>query len=181
MPKILEEVYYDGARERLERLGLAPIMDEIKALLTGFVLPVKEERDANGGAEVRKRLDARFGAIPGWDRKTSGDIDWIKCHTVNGTTVCLGVEIQVSARSDLLVVDMIHLNAAFREGRIDVGVIVVPTDRLGVFLTDRGPCMSDAKKHAEAARLQDAPLILLAIEHDGPGPPLPKQGKRQSK
>lgn len=87
----------------------------------------------------------------------------------------------MSARSDLLVVDMIHLAAAFREGRLDVGVLVVPSDRLSRFLTDRGPCISDAKKHAKAARLEDSPLILLAIEHDGPGEPLAKQAKRSIK
>lgn len=52
---------------------------------------------------------------------------------------------QVSARSDLLVMDMIHLNAAFREGRIDVGLVIVPSDKLSKYLTDRAPCMSDAK------------------------------------
>ena len=64
---------------------------------------------------------------------------------VNGTTVCVGVEVQVSARSDLLVVDMIHLTAAFREGRLDAGVVIVPSDKLSRYLTDR---FSDAKKHA---------------------------------
>ena len=123
-------------------------------------------------------IDARFEGKGGWARKTSGDIDWIKCHTVNGTSVCVGVEVQVSARSDLLVVDMIHLNAAFRDGRLDIGIVVVPSDRLSRFLTDRGPCFSDAKKHVREARLEDSPLVLLAIEHDGAGPRLPKQAKR---
>lgn len=90
------------------------------------------------------------------------------------------VEVQVSARSDLLVVDMIHLTAAFRDGRLDVGVLIVPSDKLSRFLTDRGPCISDAKKHARVARLEDSPLILFAIEHDGAGPALNKQPKRQS-
>jgi hypothetical protein len=45
----------------------------------------------------------------GWAKKVTGGIDWLKCHTVNGTRVCIGLEVQVSARSDLLVVDMIHL------------------------------------------------------------------------
>ena len=76
---------------------------------------------------------------------------------------------------------MIHLTAAFRDGRLDIGVVVVPSDSLSRFLTDRGPCFSDAKRHAKQARLEDSPLVLLAIEHDGPGPPLPKQVKRSSK
>lgn len=181
MPKIVEEIHYDGARERVERLGLTPLIDEIRQIVTGFQLLVQEQQDTNGGAAVRKLLDARFEQSGGWTKKVSGDIDWTKCKVVNGTKVCVGVEVQVSARSDLLVVDMIHLTAAFREGRLDAGIVIVPSDKLSRFLTDRGPCISDAKKHAKAARLEDSPLILLAIEHDGPGPSLAKQPKRASK
>lgn len=181
MPRIVEEVHYDGARERVARLGLTPLIEEIKEIVTGFKLLVQEKTDANGGAAVRKLLDARFEQFGGWTKKVAGDIDWTKCKVVNGTKVCVGVEVQVSARSDLLVVDMIHLTAAFRDGRLDVGIVIVPSDKLSKFLTDRAPCISDAKKHAKAARLEDSPLILLAIEHDGPGPLLAKQAKRSSK
>ncbi len=169
MPRIVEEIYYEGARERVERLGLSSLIDEIKEIITGFTLLVQEKSDSNGGAAVRKLLDARFEASGGWTKKVVGDIDWTKCKAVNGTKVCVGVEVQVSARSDLLVVDMIRLTAAFRDGRLDVGVLIVPSDKLSRFLTDRGPCISDAKKHAKVARLEDSPLILLAVEHDGPG------------
>ncbi len=181
MPGIVEEVYYDGAKKRIERLGLTPLVEEIRIAVSAFELRVKEEVDANGGAAVRKLIDARFEAIGGWTKKVAGDIDWLKCKQINGTRVCVGVEVQVSARSDLLVVDMIHLNAAFRDGRLDVGVLIVPSDRLSRFLTDRGPCISDAKKHAKVARLEDSPLVLFAIEHDGPGESLAKQAKRPSK
>lgn len=178
MPKLVEEVFYNGARERVDRLGLTPLIDEIRTVIDSFPLRVKEQVDANGAAAVRKLLDDAFNRIGGWAKKVSGDIDWLKCLVVNGTRLCVGVEVQVSARSDLLVVDMIHLNAAFREGRIDAGVVIVPSDRLSRFLTDRCPCMSDTKKHARVARLEDAPLILFAIEHDGPGEALAKQPKR---
>jgi len=70
------------------------------------------------------------------------------------------------------------LRRALREGSIDVGVLVVPSDRLGKFLTDRGPKMADAKRHVEEAQAQDLPLVLIAIEHDGPGEALAKQAKR---
>jgi len=181
MPKIIEEVYYNGARDRAERLGLGTLIDEIRTAVQGFTLLVKEETDANGGAAVRKLLDGQFRAAGGWQRKVVGDIDWIKCHQVNGTRVCVGVEVQVSARSDLLAVDMIHLAAAFRDARIDIGVLVTSSDRLSRFLTDRGPSISDAKRHVKSTRLEDYPLILLAVEHDGPGEPLAKQPKRARK
>jgi hypothetical protein len=181
MPKISEEISYDGAKERVERLGLGPLLDEVRSTITRFTLRVKEQKDANGGAAVRKLLDQRFERARGWTKRQTGDIDWIKCGTVNGTRVCIGVEVQFSARSDLLAIDIHHLRKAIIGGGIDVGILVVPNDHLAVFLTDRGPRISDAKRHVEEARAQDLPLILIALRHDGPGPALAKQAKRRSK
>lgn len=150
----------------------------MREILGSIELRVKEERDANGGAAVRKLIDGQFERHEGWTMAKSGGIDWTKCRVVNGTRVCVGVEVQVSARSDLLVIDVIHLRRALVAGQIDVGVLIVPSDRLGVFLTDRGPRMADAERHVREARADDLPLVLMALEHDGPGPPLGKQAKR---
>jgi hypothetical protein len=177
--RIVEEHPYDGVQERIERLGLGPLLDELRRVLQAFPLRVKEERDANGGAAVRRLIDEEFARAPGWAKKQTGDVDWTKCLTVNGTRVCIGVEIQFSARSDLLVIDIIHLRQALTAGKIDVAVLVVPSDRLGVFLTDRGPKMADAKRHVREARADDLPLLLVAVEHDGPGEALAKQAKRR--
>jgi hypothetical protein len=178
VPRIVEEQPYNGVLERAERLGLVRLLDELRGILQGFELRVKEQRDANGGAAVRRLIDERFQRAKGWTKKQTGDVDWTKCLIVNGVQVCLGVEIQFSARSDLVVIDLIHLRKALTEGKIDVAVLVVPSDRLGVFLTDRGPKMADAKRHVRAARADDLPLLLIALEHDGPGPALAKQLKR---
>ncbi len=178
MPRITEEQPYNGVLERIGRLGIAPLVDELREILKGFPLLVEERRDANGGAAVRKLIDAGFERAKGWTKRQVGDVDWTKCRTVNGTRVCLGVEIQFSARSDLIVVDVIHLRKAITDGMIDVAVLVVPSDRLGVFLTDRGPKIADAKRHVREARADDLPLLLIALEHDGRGPALPKQAKR---
>lgn len=181
MPTISEEHPCNGALEKIARLGLGDLYNELKQILTGFTLLVKEERDANGGAAVRKLIDAQFQAARGWTKKQTGDIDWTKCRTIDGAQVCIGVEVQFSGRSDLIVVDLIHLRKAIADGKIDVGVLVVASDRLGRFLTDRGPKMADAKRHVREARADDLPLVLVGLEHDGPGAPLPKQEKRERK
>jgi Restriction endonuclease BglII len=113
-------------------------------------------------------------------RENLWGIDWRKCLVINGIRVCVGVEIQFSARSDLVVIDIIHLRQALTAGEIDVGILVLPTDRLSIYLTDRGPSIATAKRHVLAARAEDLPLLLIALEHDGPSPPLAKQGKRAS-
>jgi hypothetical protein len=181
MTRVAERKDYDGATERIQRLGLQPLWDELEKVLTGFQLFVEERRDANGGAAVRDMIDREFVRVGGWSNLQTGGIDWTKCKIINGTRVCLGVEIQFSGRSDLLIVDVTHLRDEITAGAIDVGVMVVPSDRLGKFLTDRGPKFSDAIRAIKRARAEDAPLIVLALEHDGVGPALPKRRTRQGR
>jgi hypothetical protein len=177
MPRIVEERFYGGVGQKIARLGLMPLIDEVRSLLTGFTLLVEEKKDANGAAGIRKRIDRRFEQQGGWTKAASGSADWTKSKIVNGTTLCLEVEIQVSARSDLLIRDVIHLRDSLEAGRIDVGIIVVPSDTLGPFLTDRTPRLRDATRTIKEARAENLPILLIAVEHDGPGPALPKQRK----
>jgi hypothetical protein len=181
MPKIADRKFFNGTNEKLDRLGLRGLWQELETLLTRFELLVVEARDSNGGAAVRVLIDDRFRTAGGWENKPTGGVDWTKCRTVNGTRVCLGVEIQFSARSDLLIVDVQHLRDEITEGRIDVGVIVVPSNKLAYFLTDRVARYTDAVKAVERARASDLPLVVLALEHDGPGPALMKRQTRQGK
>jgi hypothetical protein len=177
MPK-LEEIAYDGFFGKTKRLGLLEILEETRRILSGFELRVMEKKNSNGGAALRELIDERFESAVGWKKKQTGDIDWTKCYRVNGTEVCLGIEVQMSARSDLLVMDIDHLRRGMAEGRIDVGVLAVPSDALGTFLTDRGPCLSDAKRHVDVARASDLPLLLIGLTHDSPGEALAKRYKR---
>jgi hypothetical protein len=87
----------------------------------------------------------------------------------------------MSARSDLLTMDVYHLLDALQKGTIDIAVLVVPDDTLGKYLTDRGPKFSDASRHVERASGDKFPFRILAIRHDGPGEPLAKQFKATQK
>lgn len=181
MPRIQERRNFNGAEERLSRLGLKALWSELEGVLCGFELEIEERKDANSGAEIRSRFDARFQELGGWDKRSSGGVDWTKCHAVNGTRVCLGVEIQFSARSDLLIVDVSHLRDEITAGSIDVGVIAVPSDSTAVFLTDRVARFSDAVVAVTRARAEDLPLVVLGLAHDGVGLALPKRRTRQGR
>jgi hypothetical protein len=172
--KIVNEKPYDGFERKVVRLGLVELIDEVKALISQFDLLLLEERDRNSSAAVRRMLDARFTATPGWRKIQSGGIDWTKCIFHNGAEVCVGVELQVSSRSDLLTNDLTHLTRAIEQGDIDAGIIVVPSDTTAYFLTDRVPRFRDALDHVDRAKAQFSPLLILSIGHDGPGPALPK-------
>lgn len=141
-----------------------------------------ESRDANSGAVVRERIDNALNALGGWQKKASGGIDWIKKIRYNDSIVArIGVEIQVSARSDLMVRDIVHFRNSLQEGTIDVGVLVVPSDRLESFLPDRAPSLRDAIRYIEVEFKEATtfPIIVIAVEHDGQGEALPKR-KRKS-
>jgi hypothetical protein len=181
LPTISQQQAYNGALERVIRLGLSPLVSELQQVLTGFDLRLEERRDANGGAAVRSILDERFNGAGGWSQRTSGGVDWTKCSTHNGARVCVGAEIQFSGRSDMLIVDVTHLRDSIVGGEIDVGIIVVPADTTAPFLTDRVARFADATSAVERARAEDLPLLVYGLAHDGPGSALAKRRTRQGR
>src|SRR5712692_9606754 len=105
----IEEHPYGGAEERIARLGLTKLVDEVRNIVRGLKVRVEETKHANSGRALRRLIDARFEGRRGWSRRTSGGADWKKCAHVDGTELCVEVEVQVSARSDLVVIDIYHL------------------------------------------------------------------------
>jgi hypothetical protein len=170
MPTITVREDYNGFVAKMERLGLTPVVDEVERVVSGFELRVKEERHANGTQGLRKELDARFGAIGGWSKIASGGIDWSKSIAAGGS---IGVEVQVSGRSDMLAVDVLHLKEKLEGGEIDLGLIIVPDDSLSPYLTDRTPNLATAIRHV-SRHANDKPIRIVAFRHDGAGAPLPK-------
>ena len=130
MAKINSIQPYDGAENKIQRLGLQSLVDELISLVRNTTVLVSEQAEANGAAVIRELLDATFSGTKTWQAKKAGDVDRSKCKVVNGTRVCVGVEIQVSARSELLYKDILHLKNRVVGGDIDLGIIIVPSNRL---------------------------------------------------
>lgn len=180
--KITEIKYYSGSLERITKLGLSALFLEAQAIFLDTKVYLLESKDANGAAEIRKMVDASFTSSGGWEKAQTGDVDWIKKFRYNRTLIAsIGVEVQLSARSDLLIRDLVHLRNAIQNGIIEVGLIVVPSDKMQNYLPDRTPSFRDAKRifEVEFPEAQNIPLVLMAVEHDGEGPPIIKQ-KRKS-
>ena len=120
------------------RLGLSHIFLELLEILVPTEIRVLNEKQANGAGRVRELIDDRFGEYEDWVQSKSGDVDWVKRFRYNQTIVSrMGVEIQVSGRSDLLARDIIHIRNSLQDSHIDVGTIVVPSDEFEFLLTDR--------------------------------------------
>jgi hypothetical protein len=103
-----------------------------------------------------------------WQPQKKGGIDWTKCKTADGVHVCAGVKLQISTWRESLYKDILHLKTRIVTGDIDLGIIVVPSDRLQSFLPDRTPSVSYAKKviaehESESSRVQ----IELALSSSG--------------
>jgi hypothetical protein len=146
---------------------------------------VLDKKQANGAGVVRELIDAKFGQYADWVQSKSGDIDWVKRFRYNHTIVSrMGVEIQVSGRSDLLARDIVHIRNNLQDSHIDVGVIVVPSDDFEYRLTDRVANYSYAVRYVEEElrEAQSYPIVLIAVEHDGfSDVPLPKKTTNKGK
>ncbi|MBL7767491.1 MAG: hypothetical protein JNK20_00875 [Flavipsychrobacter sp.] len=180
--KITEIRYYDGSFQKITKLGLSALFLEIQQIFLETKIELEETKDANGAAVIRKLVDDEFSKKDEWSKISAGGIDWIKKFRYNRTLIAsIGVEVQLSARSDLLVRDLVHIRNAIQDGTIEVGVIVVPSDLLQRFLPDRTPSFKDALRifEQEFPEAQSYPIILMAVEHDGAGKALSKQ-KRKS-
>ncbi|MBA3351997.1 MAG: hypothetical protein H0U23_06150 [Blastocatellia bacterium] len=182
--KITKITYYGGGRDKICRLGLADLFLELQEIILQTKIVLEESAEANGAAGIREALDASFAGGDNWIGIKAGGIDWIKKIRYNQTFLArLGVEIQVSARSDLLIRDVVHLRNSLQKAEIDVGVIVVPDDRLQKFLPDRTPCFSDAIRYIEVEFKEATtfPIVVIGIEHDAPGKAIPKKKTNQGR
>jgi hypothetical protein len=181
MPNVTEHIFFGGAQQKLDRLGLKGIWNELEDVLTGFQVRHYKHDRKNPGVVLRSLLDNRFRSLSNWNENQGEGVDWIGCRTVNGTRVCLGVEIQfsVTAQSDLLFVDLQYLYDEIVAGRIDVGVMVVPSTKLASSLTDDVATYRDAVTGIQRAGATHYPIAVLALEHDRPGPALTKRRTRQ--
>ena len=167
MPVITNRKSFNGFDVKVDRIGLRPLILEVESAVEGFSLLLEERKHANGTRGIRQSIDANFAEIGGWNKITVGGVDWTKSDA-RGSTV--GVEVQVSGRSDLLAVDMLHLGNDLMGGIVDVGVIVVPDDALSHFLTDRTPNLRTALRHID----ENMAVQIIAFSHDGIGPALAK-------
>jgi hypothetical protein len=75
MTRIVKEEYFDGSKEKLERLGLWPLIDEIKTAITTFPLELKKEIHANGAATLRELIDDALRDVGDWPNAASGAVD----------------------------------------------------------------------------------------------------------
>jgi hypothetical protein len=183
MPRIAQRTFFGGTEAKISRLGLSGTWKELENLLTGFGFYADKRRTPDGGNILRNRLDGRFRSVDGWEAARTRGVDWTRCHRVQDTRVCVGVEIQLSAsaKSDLLLVDLQRLRDEITGGRIDIGVMVVPSDKLAQSLTNGVARNMDAIRAVERATASYLPLAVLALDHDGPGPALMKRQTRQGK
>lgn len=186
MPKITDLKTLNGTNNKIDRLGLHRLWEELTGILTRFRLELEESARANNAQILQGMFDQRFTSAPGWERRQSGHLYWRKSLAIDDTRVCLGAKIRIASRGglsggDSMVVEVINLTKQIASGAIDVAALAVPSDNLSTYLDGRVARFADAVRAVERSRATDLPLIILALEHDGPGPALPKKRTRQGR
>ncbi|MCX6261257.1 MAG: hypothetical protein NTY95_10560 [Bacteroidia bacterium] len=131
--KISKILYYGGARAKICRLGLSHLFLELQDILLSTQIYILREKQKNSAGVVRERIDYSFECTnkditnndDKWIKSSSGDIDWKRRYRFNTSIVpWIGVEIQVSARSDLLARDIVHIRNSLQESRIDMDLVL---------------------------------------------------------
>jgi hypothetical protein len=181
--KITNLKFYNGSRQKVCRLGLADLFLEVQEVLIDTRIGVKDKADGNGAGALREPIDAQFGKREDWVLSKSGSVNWVK-RVQSGETFLTRLGVQVPARSDMLIRDLVHLRNSLQSGKIDVGIIEVPSDSLQRLLTDRTPSYADAIRYIESEFPEGMnwPIVLIAVEHNECGTvALPKKTTNRGK
>lgn len=183
MPRLKDVRAFDGAENKIKRLGLGHVWNEVRAVLTGFHLEVEARFPANDAAVLVEVLNRRFAMTEGWARRKVGGRLWVKALVVDGAQICVGVRLQVSGRRDvsgpdLMIVEVTTLAQVMISGSVDVAILVVPSDELSAYLGRRSPKFSDAMRAAERSSFTDLPFMVVGLQPDTVRPVRP-QGPAQ--
>ncbi|MGI9086337.1 MAG: hypothetical protein ACR2HH_01130 [Chthoniobacterales bacterium] len=176
--KITNLAFYGRGKDKIARLGLTDLFLQVQEIVFATHVTLQEFVRANGAAPIREKIHASFSSNKDWARIAAGGFHRGKHMRSNPPfAAILDVKVQVSARSDLLIRDVVHLRNSLQKAEIDVGVIVVPDDRMQKFLPDRTPSFSDAIRYIEVEFKEATtfPIVVMAIEHDSPGKAMPKK------
>ena len=176
---------FDGTARKVDRLELRGVLDELRRLV-GRCGPLNRGITcADPGKMIRESVQAGL-LTAGWGKDRVGRGYWKKSLAIDAVEVSVGTRVQLNGRNglnvrDAMTVEVVGLAHKIASGAIDVGALVVAGDRLAMRLGRRVPSFSDTIEAVERCGMTDLPLIILALEHDGPGPPLPKRRTRQGK
>jgi hypothetical protein len=164
--RLREPTDYDAVVRVIERRGQGAVYEELLSILTSVPVVLLQERNANGAANIRERIDTRFQEAGGWKKTRVGGVDWVKQITPGAenqlAVAALGVEIQVSGRNTMLYRDVSHLRENLRDAKIGAGIIVAPDDDLAYCLTDRIPSLKTAKLDDSSTLWCNLPIVRIA-------------------
>jgi hypothetical protein len=158
--------YFDGAEAKLHRLQLGPLLAEVEKRIQSSVVLLAESDRANHATELQDQLGALFAI----DKARGGK--WSNCRRIGEAALRMEFRMRISSRREILYKDVLHLRRRLECGAIDLGVIVIPSDKLQRFLSGRTPSSSYAEKVIREMDTDRYPIILIELEHDGLGPTL---------
>ena len=158
------ERFFGGAKAKLNRLELGPTLAEVEQRLQKCVVLLTERDRKSNLVEFKRKLDDVIVIEEAKGGK------WIKTRAVSNVELRVEFRIRISSRREILYKDALHLRRRTESGDIDLGVIIVPSDNLRRCLPDRTPSSNYAARAISEMGADCSPIILIEIEHHGPGP-----------
>jgi hypothetical protein len=162
-------------------LGLTGPLLELEEALLSAEFRFEDDAYNEDALRLNNVLDEALESRDGWEKPSADGVHWVKKWRYDQAVLaCLGVKLEGASCGSALRDGIVHLRYAIIKGLIDVGVVVVPDDRLQVFLPDRTPSFKDAVRYIEEEfkEAMNYPFVIMAVEHDGPGDALPKQPRK---
>jgi hypothetical protein len=164
--------YFAGAEAKLHRLKLGPLLAGVEQRLQSSVVLLAESDRASNAIELQHQLGGLFAI-----EKARGG-KWSSCRRIGDAELRLEFRMRISSRRQILYKDVLHLRYSLECGDVDLGVIIVPSDKLQRCLSSRTPSSSYAATVIREMSADCFPIVLIEIEHDGLGPVLAKRSLR---
>jgi hypothetical protein len=70
-------MFFGGAQQKLDRLGLKGMWNELENVLTGFRTRLNKHDSRDSGIVLRRLLDNRFRSLRNWNENKGEGVDWI--------------------------------------------------------------------------------------------------------
>jgi hypothetical protein len=161
--------FYSGAREKLNRLGLADALIDLQLIILNTHVETDETPHAAAARAVHGSLNTALANSAGWSRQAGGQIWTKEIRNHNTFAARVGVKSVIGTRKELLIPRILRIRNMLQKGIFDVGVIIVPNDRFSSNLSNRCTSLSDAlqvieRDIPEATRV---PILLAAVAPDG--------------
>jgi hypothetical protein len=157
---ITQEKAFGGALRKIQRLGLAAPVEQVRRLLCavdGADLPDDLPSDHERSEAMEQDLVSRLADCPDWNR--AGPIGvWVHFLPAGSGQVCTGLSLTLAGATELS--GVARLSRAVLDGDIDLGILVILGDEIGIDCPSP-PALLCARRRSIELAAEGLPLLFM--------------------